>query len=372
MCCHSSTHSESDDYDDEDEEEDNRRVAFEGPYDAEEGRGTRGNSSSGGSVEVFDIMSSSENDEDEDATPQAEPLVDDSSADDEYAETAALNSVVDDYIGAASQSPQAEEGDEDLTNDGKILHDYVHEYIPVSSPLVKSPGKDDICGKQNVPNETEEAREAHTKAIVKEDVMASEREDYGDSSIDIDVEQHPDPVARGISGESEIDHEGVGTVAVSGAVFNVSNEQCTRADPDTPEEGTAIAQVQSLEQEPVVLDVDDDSHADCEGLDGEYAPSGGLPSFTATPTIAKTEGVNDKNVLARTKCEDEAEKSYSSDGGNLGGELSEDMQADDEHESLDTEDDKRSLAEQGETFDEEEAGKICYRTFLKGSHNLLI
>jgi hypothetical protein len=55
--------------------------------------------------------------------------------------------------------------------------------------------------------------------------------------------------------------------------------------------------------------------------------------------------------------EDEAEKSdnpYSSDGGNLGGEFSEDMNADDEHESLDTEDDKRSLAEQGETFDEEE------------------
>jgi hypothetical protein len=55
--------------------------------------------------------------------------------------------------------------------------------------------------------------------------------------------------------------------------------------------------------------------------------------------------------------DEEADKSepYSSDGGNLGEEFSEDM-ADDEHESLDTEDDKRSLAEQGETFDEEEAG----------------
>ncbi|KAL3801600.1 hypothetical protein ACHAWO_006256 [Cyclotella atomus] len=57
------------------------------------------------------------------------------------------------------------------------------------------------------------------------------------------------------------------------------------------------------------------------------------------------------------EADEEADKSepYSSDGGNLGEEFSEDM-ADDEHEPLDTEDDKRSLAEQGETFDEEEAG----------------
>lgn len=79
--------------------------------------------------------------------------------------------------------------------------------------------------------------------------------------------------------------------------------------------------------------------------------------LTAEETgIAKDEDKDGANHM-----EDEADKSdvlYSSDGGNPGGELSEDVNADDEHESLDTEDDKRSLAEQGEAFDEGETGKL--------------
>ena len=319
-------------------------------------------------------MSTSEDDEieDEDATPRAEPVVGDSSAD-EYAESAALNDVVDDYIGAASQSPQVEDEQSNSINDGKILHDNVQEYIPVSSPLMKSPEKDGALGTKDAPNDVEELTDVHSKANVKEDAMALEREENDGNSID--VKQPVAPLAHGIDVESEIDHEGIDTTTVSDMVAKAPEEDVTLVDPDSSKEDAAIAQVQSPNQGPVVLGVDDDSKAGHEELDSELAPTAELASLIARPTVGKTEDVNDKTELVRTKFEDEAEKSdapYSSDGGNLGGELSEDMQADDEHESLDTEDDKRSLAEQeGETFDEEEAGKIYYIIFFKGSNKFL-
>ena len=134
-------HSESDDYEQEDDEEANRRVAFEGQYDAEEGRGTRGNSSSDGSVEVFDLMSTDDEQENaNDEAPRAE-VINESSTEEERDEYAVLNDAVDNYIGVSSQSPQVQESSD--TNDRQILHEKVHEYIPVSSPLKMNPERDD-------------------------------------------------------------------------------------------------------------------------------------------------------------------------------------------------------------------------------------
>eukprot|EP00956_Cyclotella_meneghiniana_P043732 scaffold284863_cov93-Cyclotella_meneghiniana.AAC.5 len=134
-------YSESDDYEQEDDEEANRRVAFEGQYDAEEGRGTRGNSSSDGSVEVFDLMSTDDEQENaNDEAPCAE-VINESSTEEEHDEYAVLNDAVDNYIGVSSQSSQVQESSD--TNDRQILHEKVHEYIPVSSPLKMTPERDD-------------------------------------------------------------------------------------------------------------------------------------------------------------------------------------------------------------------------------------
>jgi hypothetical protein len=276
--------SESDDYDDEDAEEENRRVAFEGPYDAEEGRGTRGNSSSGGSVEVFDLMSSSDEEQEEapdESIPHAEAVENDSSPEEEPTETEILNEVVDDYIGAAAAQPTEVQLPE--VNDGKILYDNVTEYIAVSSPSKKSPEK----------------------------VARSTTADSADTAV------ASDEVAAEITNNAtEDDAQAVGEC--------YRNQASIGADVETNNANQAPLSDEKPELDPI--------------------------------------DTRSKNALEHTSDEiqelhEEADKSepYSSDGGNLGEEFSEDM-ADDEHESLDTEDDKRSLAEQGETFDEEEAG----------------
>lgn len=263
--------SESDDYEVEDQEEADRRLAFEGQYDAEEGRGTRGNSSSGGSVEVYDIGSSSE-EEKEEKPEGVSKAYDDANESDEPTETAILNEVVNDYIGATTSEPPEVEAHPDV-NDGQILHDNVNEYIPVASPSKKSPEKSDNSGEEAV------AEDVAVAEIVAKETLES-------------------------TAKVSVHHDSAAIVA------GQSTEHRTLMDHDV-----------NLQSE-------------------------------AKPGDADIENA-----------EEEAYKSdapYSSDGGNLGGELSEDMNADDEHESLDTEDDKRSLAEQGETFDDEEAGKVCF------------
>jgi hypothetical protein len=298
--------SESDDYEEEDEEEDNRRVAFEGQYDAEEGRGTRGNSSSGGSVEVFDIMSSSEEeeeDEDPDKVPRADAVDNESSTEEQPTETEILNDAVDDYIGAPQ--PEVEEAPDEI-DEGKILHENVAEYMPVSSPLKKTTPQEDLADVHEVVAKTLEDTAEATK-ITGEALMAGEQPPNEESSIDIDQPLGP--------------------------------------------------QANSVVQAPAVYAVDHESNTESEAVDTESAAV-----VLNNKTVHEETEVNEDRVNppATTSIEDEAYRSdapYSSDGGNLGGS---DVNADDEHESLDTEDDKRSLAEHGETFDEEEVGKIRF------------
>lgn len=288
-----SNNSESDDYEEEDEEEANRRLAFEGQYDAEEGRGTRGNSSSGGSVEVYDIGSSSEeeNEEELEGIAQAEDARE-LSIEEGLSETAELNKVVNEYIGSAPKTPETEYSLE--ANDGKILHDNVHEYIPVSSPLKKNPenftksdrlAAVDVAVAEGMPPKTDPKE----KAVPSDDeaVIAADEARDESASIDVDVNLVP-----------------------------TSKEHHT----DEAEDAVEATQTKEAKKQ----------------------------EETATLSTMPDEAYN-------------SDAPYSSDGGNLGGELSEDMNADDEHESLDTEDDKRSLLsnpEHGETFDEEEAGKV--------------
>eukprot|EP00804_Cyclotella_cryptica_P009762 CCRYP_013226-RB/>CCRYP_013226-RB protein AED:0.03 eAED:0.03 QI:950/1/1/1/0.8/0.66/6/2875/1962 len=287
-------YSESDDYDQEDEEEDNRRAAFEGEYDDEEGRGS---SRSDGSVEVVDIVSS-DNEEDEegddDEIPAADVFENESSTEEEGRdETKILNAVVDDYIDAVpEQPPQVEETAEEIMDEAKILHDHVHEFITVASPR-KSPEKWNNClammaGKVAVPSEFA--------------AVATTRDEKPDQCFDMK------------SAEAE-----------------TMDDMYVEHPPVTDAERSPVENVGTIATEAVSNEV------------------------MVTDVIASS--AERTNQLDVTPAEDEAEKSdapYSSDGGNLGGEMSEDMNADDEHESLDTEDDKRSLAEQGETFDEEE------------------
>ena len=263
--------SESDDYEVEDQEEADRRLAFEGQYDAEEGRGTRGNSSSGGSVEVYDIGSSSEEEKEEE--PEGVPKAyDDANESDEPTETAILNEVVNDYIGATTSEPPEVETHPEV-NDRQILHDNVNEYIPVASPSKKSPEKSGNSGEEAVAEDV-----AVAEIVAKETLESTAKRSVHHDNAAIDADQSTED-------HTLIDHD-----------VNLQSE----AKPGD-------ADIENAEEEAYKSDVP-----------------------------------------------------YSSDGGNLGGELSEDMNADDEHESLDTEDDKRSLAEQGETFDDEEAGKVCF------------
>ena len=302
-------YSESDDYDQEDEEEENRRAAFEGEYDDEEGRGS---SRSDGSVEVVDIRSSDENDEegDDDEIPAAEFVGNESSTDGGRDETEILNAVVDDYIDAVPEQPQVEESTEEILDEAKILHDRVHEFIPVTSPR-KSPEK------KNVFHATTAGKEA---VLAEDDLVSTAREEELGEYFETENTETE------ATGAMDAEHPPVEDFEHA-AVANEDHSPFADAE-HSPVENVITVDTEALNNESKATD--------------------------AIATLA--DETNQREVKF---AEDEAEKSdvpYSSDGGNLGGELSEDMNADDEHESLDTEDDKRSLAEQGETFDEEEVG----------------
>ncbi|KAL7487683.1 hypothetical protein ACHAW6_013248 [Cyclotella cf. meneghiniana] len=302
-------YSESDDYDQEDEEEGNRRTAFEGEYDDEEGRGS---SRSDGSVEVVDILSSDADDEegDDDEIPVADVVENESSTDGGGDETEILNAAVDDYIDAVPEQRQVEENTEEILDEAKILHDHVHEFFPVTSPRKSHEKKNAF-----------HATMAGKEAVLAEDDLVS-----------------------------------TATEEKSAEYFETGN---TEAD-----------EIDAMDVEhPPVDDIDHAAVADAYHppfADEEHSPAENVIAIAtkalnneANATDAIATMADEANQLEVKPAEDEAEKSdvpYSSDGGNLGGELSEDMNADDEHESLDTEDDKRSLAEQGETFDEEEVG----------------
>ena len=328
-------YSESDDYDEEDEEEAARREAFEGEYDDEEGRGS---SRSDGSVEVVDIISSDgeqEEEEEERDIPGTEGARGTESAEEEAGETAALNAVVDDYIDAVTeqQLQQVEEAEQTAIDDAKALHDHVKEYIPVSSPLKKSPQKMRVSytftGEGQPVTGTMDA-----KTVVQGKVEAEIPSDA--------VTDHPPAVPL---------------------IENALNSAAKKELSSDMQPDSLVAPTNA--NSPVVnLSISVDAiHADSNegGPDTNNVvvqKEGTDEAVDAKPT-EDSAGMNMVEAIKiDTKLtEDEAEKSdapYSSDGGNLGGELSEDMNADDEHESLDTEDDKRSLAEQGETFDEEE------------------
>lgn len=268
-------HSEIDDYEQEDEEEANRRVAFEGQHDAEEERGTRGNSSSSGSVEVFDLMSSDDEQENDNDEPPRAEVIYESSVEEERDESTVLNDAVDSYIGVLSQSPQVQ-GPTD-TNDRQILHEKVREYIPVSSPLKMAPERD-------------------TNSAVGETLANSE----APTSDGVDILYKIDKVTSEKESISGLADE---TLATAGAV--IKETEVIR------EKGMAASE--------------EDQNPDPIGA---------------------------------------GDALYSS---NVGEVMSEDMNADDEHESLDTEDDKRSLEEheQGETNGEKEAGEAhCFQLFV--------
>jgi hypothetical protein len=260
---------------------------------------------------VIDILSSDSDEEDEAVSVGADVSEKESPEEEVQDETAILNAIVDDYINAEpNEQPQVEE--DTAIDEAKVLHENIKEYIAVSSPFKKSPEKS--------------------------------------------AEEAVNTVEGKLPADDDFPHPANDTMV---HVQDESFLECEEMGAEKVHISTDAGQPGVTDVEPLVVDAEHQEAVHGEGgIEGETTQeSKAADSEACLKKVETTPTGEEAKAVMGKPTEDEAEKSdnpYSSDGGNLGGEFSEDMNADDEHESLDTEDDKRSLAEQGETFDEEE------------------
>jgi len=321
-------------------------LAFEGMYDDQEGQGGSDNEEhdEGQTIELLD--SSDEDDENE--QQQEEEMMkraeDESSEEgNDSDETGALNEAVDKYIAKQEGKEHVESDDNDPANESndkteqgdeaqhdsevqqeleaKILSEAVHEYINPSTGA-----KEDV----NDSIGEEHGREKNDSSN-QHDIGVSEKEEGTLASIEVEVQKHQ-------AVEGQADEAG----SPSKTSTSPAIRRSTRDRKPSPkkraamESSSATAASEDKKTEPVGSKNDESSQHD---VDVNEKGTDVIGNNDAEKTSVLEEGEDgDKNDESN---KNEANEPTVEDGTELY-----DLLADDEHESIDTEDDKRSVSQE--------------------------
>jgi len=386
-------HSENDDYEEEDKEEADRRLAYEGEYDEEEGRGDSADDE--GLLQhpvrpepndMVEILDSSE-DEDMQRKNVDEDAMEEAIAD-ETNDTKSLNEKVNRYIKSHEDEVHSEEPDDshiaaaeafDIMNESndntkdqeqqaeeaRILRDAVHEYIvPTSGAKEKNmhymdegeETKEELDDEVVIDYQTlashmnENVQEGIDTRNIEGNSNESEILDYDeDEKVDHGVEKLTDEVLNNreilIEKEEELN---ILTEAAqkqpTAVVEPCTKEVTTEGQGDSVEEVTAIGPVKEhLADEHEVTTMEDEHLL----LQRETQRETGGEEETRTGS--ELDDVKDSSVpevhSSVKKAEDDVparDVPYSSDGNLIDDTDDMEMMADDEHsESIDTEDDNK-------------------------------
>ena len=327
-------------------------MAFEGMYDDQEGQGGSDNEEhdegqvcDAGMIELLDSS-----DEDENEHQQEEEMMkraeDESSEEgNDSDETGALNEAVDKYIAKQEQKEHVEsDGDNpaDELNDktdqddealhdsevqqeleAKILSEAVHEYINPSTGA-----KEDV----NDSIEEEHGREKNDGSI-QHDIGVSEREKGTSAVNEVEVQKQQ-------AVEEQAEEEAAGSP--SKTVTSPAIRRSTRDRKPSPkkraamESSSATAASEDKKTEPVGSKNDESSQHD---VDVNEKGTNVIGNNDAEKTSVLEEGEDgDKNDESN---QNDANEPTVEEGAELY-----DLLADDEHESIDTEEDKRSVSQE--------------------------
>ena len=391
-------YSGSDDYEEEDNEEDERHAAFRGEYEDEDD-----------SDDVVEILDSSEEEEEVEGHKIDDTMGDkESSWEEEEDNTNALNEAVDVYIAEHEPLEEVEEDNSEGKEEEEPCHDDEEKFalggfendnlnllkdaeepVEVASvgsevePAGEKEGENATCDKKSgvisdildqksdKPEGESVPSNANPMDNITEDVVEGTLANISDKDESNSKNDEEMVVVKNIDTYSIPDSANVQESSIEGMGGHLlpSEEHIAHIVVDAENLAEESANIEETVEGVVDQKSSDDKHAQIK-VDGDAAMSEVEKEIGMTTGQAISKTVQDENANTSKEepsgCKKDVENTvgkkvdhdatpYSSDGGNPD---TDDMNmADDEHESIDTEEDKRSLAEgsqQGGTFDEDE------------------